>query len=275
MKKFLLSAVAFFALSVSYSQVYTCNDSLGFSAWTAADLDMDGNNFGIIDMTGAGSSIDSQGECAFSRSWAAPSTALNPDNLFISPAIDCSTGSGITLSWSAGTREPTADNFYAEHYAVYVVTNVASVITGNLPTPVYETTLPSGDAMFPQNVDISGLADGQGAVYVVFRHYNCSDLNFIVIDDVAVNGDFVSVEENELTVLNAYPNPTNDQFNISLNEPASSVSVMTMDGKIVANYNEINSTLVTVGVSDLEAGMYIYEVTTKEGKKVRNSFVKQ
>ena len=275
MKKILLSAIALIALTAGTAQVYTASDTVAFQAWTAGDLDGDGIGWTLADLSGGGSALASQAGCAISNSWTSGAGALTPDNIFISPAIDCSTGSSVSLTWGAGSIESTASGWYQEHYAVYIVTNIAAVVAGSFPSPVFETTLAAGETMSTETVDISAIADGQSSVYIVFRHFNTTDMNFLVIDDVAVNGDFASVEEKDLAVLSVYPNPTTDLLNITLNEAVSSISIMTMDGKIVANNNEVNSTNASISVAELEAGIYIYEVTTKDGRKVRNSFVKQ
>lgn len=66
-----------------------------------------------------------------------------------------------------------------------------------------------------------------------------------------------------------YPNPANNELNISSIEEVTTVSVITMDGKVVAN-----STSTKVNVSTLVSGVYIYEVNTRSGKVSRGTFMK-
>jgi len=83
--------------------------------------------------------------------------------------------------------------------------------------------------------------------------------------------DFVaSIEENKLAT-SAYPNPATDVLNIEMNgETIESVNITTLEGKIVAT-----STVGTINISDLNAGMYIYNLTTVSGKISTGNFVKK
>lgn len=78
-----------------------------------------------------------------------------------------------------------------------------------------------------------------------------------------------SINEGTITT-SVYPNPANDVLNISTSEEIANVSILGLDGKVVAT-----STTSTVNVADLNSGMYIYEVTTTSGKVSRDSFMKK
>ncbi len=80
------------------------------------------------------------------------------------------------------------------------------------------------------------------------------------------------INENTISV-NAYPNPANSELNITMSENATSVAVISMDGKVVAS-QEVNGTSTTINVANLNSGVYFYEVTAENGLVVRNSFVK-
>ncbi len=271
MKKILLSITAVFAFAAVNAQVYSANDTTAFQAWTSVDLDGDGNEWNVIDLTGAGTALDGQGGCAISNSWIS-SGALTPDNVFASPVIDLSGATGATLNFGAGNVE-TTNNWWEEHYAVYIVTDLATILTGTFPTPVYETTLPAGGVMQTESIDISAEAAGQATVYIVFRHFNCTDMNFLIIDDLEVNGAFASTDGEELTV-STFPNPATDILNIKLNQNAETVSIYSLDGQLVST-EEVNSSNISLNVAHLAAGTYFYEVTTNEGTRARNTFVKK
>lgn len=66
-----------------------------------------------------------------------------------------------------------------------------------------------------------------------------------------------------------YPNPASNVLNITSADEVSSVAVITMDGKVVAN-----SKTTKVDVSALVSGVYIYEVSTTSGKVSRGTFMK-
>jgi hypothetical protein len=94
----------------------------------------------------------------------------------------------------------------------------------------------------------------------------------LMIDDVRFLGNAAGIEENSLTI-NAYPNPANDVLNISISEEASSVLVISMDGKIITR-QEVNGNSTSIDVTALSSGIYFYEVVTTSGNTVRNSFMK-
>jgi len=81
------------------------------------------------------------------------------------------------------------------------------------------------------------------------------------------------IEENEISV-SVYPNPASDVLNIKLNENASSVSILGMDGKVIST-ETVNSNTVSVNVSNLVSGVYFYQVVTENGTAIRNTFVKK
>ncbi|WP_300665134.1 T9SS type A sorting domain-containing protein [Fluviicola sp.] len=87
------------------------------------------------------------------------------------------------------------------------------------------------------------------------------------IDDVRVGK--LGLEANTLSNVSVYPNPATSVLNIDSKEAISSVNVMTTDGKVVAT-----STSANVNVEALNAGMYIYQVTTVSGKVETGNFAK-
>jgi hypothetical protein len=84
---------------------------------------------------------------------------------------------------------------------------------------------------------------------------------------------FADVEENTLT-SKVYPNPASDDLTIELNTNATSVSIIGMDGKVIST-ESVNANSVTVNVSALVAGVYVYEIVAENGEVVRNTFVKK
>lgn len=79
-----------------------------------------------------------------------------------------------------------------------------------------------------------------------------------------------SLQENVIT-SSVYPNPANNELNIQVgNDEIETVSIVSLDGKKV-----LTATTGTINVSDLNAGMYIYNVTTKAGKLATGNFIKK
>lgn len=85
---------------------------------------------------------------------------------------------------------------------------------------------------------------------------------FPVVDLVA------GINENVIEAA-VYPNPANDVLNLKASEEIASVSVITMDGKVVATANASS-----IDVSGINAGMYMYEAVTVTGKVARGNFAK-
>jgi hypothetical protein len=79
--------------------------------------------------------------------------------------------------------------------------------------------------------------------------------------------------ENEI-VSSVYPNPASDVLNINLKASATSVSIISMDGKVVSTQN-VTSNTVAVDLSNVLAGAYIYEIVAENGTVIRNTFVKK
>jgi hypothetical protein len=83
----------------------------------------------------------------------------------------------------------------------------------------------------------------------------------------------VGLTENEI-VSSVYPNPASDVLNIKFKANATSVSIISMDGKVVST-QKVSSNTVTVDLSNVLAGAYIYEIVAENGTVIRNTFVKK
>ncbi len=81
-----------------------------------------------------------------------------------------------------------------------------------------------------------------------------------------------SIEELDFMV-NAFPNPANEVLSIFVNNTMESISIISMDGKVLVN-ELIIGTEATVNVSDLKSGVYFYEVRTLKGAVIRKTFLK-
>ena len=113
--------------------------------------------------------------------------------------------------------------------------------------------------------------------------FNVGDVIVVVAEiapdndsDLSNNGDFfilgptAGIENTTNKYFSVFPNPATDVLNISSSEEVSSVSVLSLDGKVISTTNEKQ-----VDVSKLKAGVYIYEVTTAAGNKIINKFMKK
>jgi len=94
--------------------------------------------------------------------------------------------------------------------------------------------------------------------------------NVDVAMPIFLAGDLtLGIDENDMVEAAAYPNPATDVLNIKAGEAVASVTVLTLDGKVVST-TEASS----VNIAGLTAGIYMYEVTTVTGKVARGNFAK-
>lgn len=82
-----------------------------------------------------------------------------------------------------------------------------------------------------------------------------------------------SAESFDNLKLNIYPNPANDVLNIT-SELATiqTVSIVDLNGRTVKQF-EVNNTNSQINVSDLNAGVYMLNIQSEEGKTVKK-FIK-
>lgn len=164
-----------------YSQILTASTSAEFGTWLLSDQDGDGENWRIADLSTGTTVLAGQGECMVSNSWSSTLGVLTPDNIVYTPAMNFTGQSNVSITWSVGSPETTASTWYEEFYAVYVTTDLA-----NIGAPIFSEILPGGGQMYSRTESLAAF-DGQATVYVLFRHVNCTDENFIVLDDVIVS----------------------------------------------------------------------------------------
>lgn len=166
------------------------------------DLDADGNNWGI------GSSVNTIGfddNFAFSRSWLlAGNVGLNPDNILYSgTAFTIPTGTS-TLSFGIGTTQGGA--FFLERYSVYLTTvnpSTFTVATLDTQTPVINNSVLAAAAQRNTiTADVSSYA-GQ-TVYLVFRHHNTFDQNWIMLDDISITTQNIASVQTEVNSATKY-----------------------------------------------------------------------
>ncbi|MCR5067920.1 MAG: DUF2436 domain-containing protein [Erysipelotrichaceae bacterium] len=165
-----------------YIYFWDFEDNEQLSDWMGADLDEDGHFWGR--WTG-GAGHNSDGALG-SQSWTSNDGALKPDNLIITPAINVPADGAVLDYW-------VADYNYPETYQVYIFDgdptdeNTLMYPLGGFDDDgeVIDFETP-GEALVYEEFawDISYFAGT--TIYVGFRHYNCSDGNYLFIDDVGI-----------------------------------------------------------------------------------------
>ena len=102
-------------------------------------------------------------------------------------------------------------------------------------------------------VDISSFA-GQD-VKLVFRHYDCTDILYIGLDDVEITQTMLAVSDSQKTQVSIYPNPTSDFIKIQNVKVLQNVRIFDMSGKIVKETSSSD-----IDVRNLSAGQYILNI---------------
>jgi hypothetical protein len=263
MKKLLLSLSVVFACGISKAQVYFSENWDAPGAWALQSLDTDTLNWGIFTTQ----AFPDQGAVALSQSWV-QAGALTPDNILISPPIDLSNVTGnVSVSFLVGSPETTASGWHEEFLSVYVSDGVTQAAVGAaLAAPIHSQVLAAGDTTLTFTYDITALAAGKDSAMLWFRHHNCTDENYIILDDISV---YNSTSVNELSIASkVYPNPAKDVLNIVVEGEEVEVTISTLEGKLVKTVNSKK-----IDIADLTAGMYIYRVNSN-GKFATGNFVK-
>ena len=170
--------------------------------WTFVDKDGDGYNWMWNQLNEAPTPYEGAG-CIYSNSFVNYFGAVNPDNWAISPEFTIpANASSATLSWYAAPQDP---DYPGEHYGVYVGTGTD---TANY-TQLFEETISYSDYK-NTTVDLTAYA-GQ-TIRVAFRHFNCTDMFILNLDQVevfATAGD-QPVEEYTVTFVDGLTSETID-----------------------------------------------------------------
>ena len=180
--------------------------------WTFVDKDGDGYNWAWNELYEAPVAYEGAG-CIYSNSFVNYFGAVNPDNWAISPEFTIpANASSATLSWYAAPQDP---DWTEEHYGVYVGTGTD---TANY-TQLFEETISYSDYK-NTTVDLTAYA-GQ-TIRVAFRHFNCTDMFILKLDQVEV---FVTageqpVEEYTVTFVDGLTGETIDTQTVVAGEDA-------------------------------------------------------
>lgn len=168
------------------------------SQWTFIDLDGDGFNW-TTGVTLMGSNYGHNGSynMLVSQSYANSGTgALHPDNWAFTPAIKLTSGYNSVSCWLCAQDAA----YPSEHYGIYVTDVVPGTegwrdhcvqltegtMTASIPTTgTPRVGLKTQGNWYNKVCEIPENFNGK-TVYVGFRHFHCSDMFYLNLDDVAV-----------------------------------------------------------------------------------------
>lgn len=263
MKKitYLTFILFYFIAYICYAQTVVWSSDLeDLTGWSIADLDMDGNDWGVY--AGGGESVGfSSGAIAFSRSWdsepAPGGTILTPDNILYTPTFDIPAEAlTITFKMKVGSASPT---YFAEKYAVLVYDDAD--FAGTIVS-VYEERLTEGGDNTAKDISVSIPASFAGKTTGIgIRHYDTSDEYEIYADDFEVSyTTSLSTQEKTLEIVKAFPNPVKDILTIKTPEAIDNIAVINQLGQKVLVLDKNNIFNNSVDLSALSKGLYIIQV---------------
>ena len=260
-KKLLLISALGFALNTNAQIVFEedFNDESTWANWTLEDRDGDGE-FWEFDIAEDQDIESFTGGFLWSFSWYFE--VFTPDNTFTSPNISLPADTDLNLSFKVAAYDD--DELFQEHYAVYVIPADASF--EGTETAVFEETLDAAyyDPAKTVNVDISEFA-GQD-VKLVFRHYDCTDIFYISMDDIKIEIGDLGTSDLRQEKIKIFPNPTTDFVSIGGLDNVKGIRIFNLEGKMM---KEVTSS--TASMKELTPGMYIvnfYTDTEVISKKV-------
>ncbi len=229
---------------------FEANES-DYSCWNMVDADGDGrgwdfsNQLGNYAHTGQG--------IAASASYINTIGPLTPDNWMILPKINVP-AEGATIEWWDYGQD---NNDFADHYGVFVSTTGNN--TSDFTNTIYDGAPTSPKTWVKHSRSLAGFA-GQ-SIYIAFRHFNITDMFWLLIDDISITaGEHASIEDVSNVAVRLFPNPTSSILNIAA-EGVKEVSIMDINGRTVMTEQNANS----IDMSELANGVYFVRVITNEG----------
>ena len=225
----------------------------GLGNWTLINTDGDSYNWQTVDLTSnfSGQFTAKDGSyVVMSRSWISNSVgAVTPDQWLISPQI---ADLGGTLKYYIMDD----GNNYQENYRIYVSTtgkNVSDFV------PVTDDMLsPNTTEWTEVSIDLSSYKGKTG--YIAFRHYNCTDKDFMFIDAItlttkqAAEWNYVNGVTSPYTLAGLTPNTTYEvqvqgKYESILTNWTASTIFTTLGGGLAGDVNadgEVNTVDITI-----------------------------
>ncbi|WP_235318177.1 choice-of-anchor J domain-containing protein, partial [Porphyromonas gulae] len=152
------------------------------NGWLVIDADGDGFSWGHYLNAYDVFSGHNGGHCSLSASYVSGIGPVTPDNYLITPKVE---GAKRVKYW-VSTQDA---NWAAEHYAVMASTTGTAVEDFVILFEETMTAKPTG-AWYERTISLP-----EGTKYIAWRHYNCTDIYFLKLDDITVFGTPASEPE--------------------------------------------------------------------------------
>lgn len=228
----------------------------GITAWQNIDSDGDGWFWEPYYWA------DYDNNFAMSRSYYYDSVAyaLTPDNWLISPSFTIP-ADGAMLTWYDLTFNT---SWPAEHYSVYVKNAYDSTSSWQ---SIFDYTLTADDGQW--NLRSASLDNFSGqTIQIAFRHWNCSDMVSMGIDNVTVTSNANLAPVVNLTVTDRIPAGTTTTFTATVVSPTAVTYAWYINGSIAGTSESLTYTWNTPGEYYVELA-----VTNQNGTSYAGAYV--
>lgn len=164
------------------------------------------------------------------------------------------------------------------------INNLAGKYRANFGTPFDLADLPDNSLLDKDNITHVKIIDAIGTINPLYASHDSYgnivnelystpyatggfDLNAVGVINIKTLGN----KAFEKNIISLYPNPASDIVHIN-SEEESAIVIYDLSGKIIRTFPKANHKEITV--SDLNSGIYLFEVTTQNKKSTKRILVK-
>lgn len=223
----------------------------GIDCWKNIDADGDGNKW-IASANNLPSIYHNGANSVQSASYINNVGAVTPDNWLVSPQIHVP-AEGATIEWWEYGVDA---NDYAEKYGVFI--SKAGDNVADFTDQVFIGSVPAARTWTKHSRSLNAFAGHD--IYVAFRHFDCTNMFWLAIDDVNITaGNTAGIDNTDAVDVKLFPNPVSDRLVVRA-EDVQEVSVIDVNGRTV-----LTTAGTTVDMSTLADGVYMVRVVTARG----------
>jgi hypothetical protein len=185
--------------------------------------------------------------------------------------------SGDTTYMASGVYNDTIPNVSGCDSVMTITVNVTSLdlnttttdftITANQASGNYQWINCSDNSLIAGETNQSFTADANGDYAVILADGPCSDTSACA----TIAG--VGIDEDGSLGVSIYPNPSQGEFYISTVITNMSISVFSIDGKMIINHLILTESNQLVNLRDIEKGIYFVEISNQNTKETMRLIV--